>query len=58
MGIETIPVISLKNKLFGNSCVILENEKIKITFTNKGAEIKSAIIKGFYTYIGNIIDNI
>lgn len=28
----------------------LENDKIKIIFTNKGGEIKSAIIKGFYTY--------
>jgi len=29
---------------------ILENDKIKIIFTNKGGEIKSAIVKGFYTY--------
>ena len=29
---------------------ILENDKIKLIFTNKGGEIKSAIIKGFYTY--------
>ena len=28
----------------------LENDKIKIVFTNKGGEIKSAIIKDFYTY--------
>ena len=28
----------------------LENDKIKLIFTNKGGEIKSAIIKGFYTY--------
>ena len=28
----------------------LENDKIKLLFTNKGGEIKSAIIKGFYTY--------
>ncbi|MBT4479341.1 MAG: membrane protein insertase YidC [Flavobacteriales bacterium] len=28
----------------------LENDKIKLVFTNKGGEIKSAIIKGFYTY--------
>ena len=28
----------------------LENDKIKITFTNKGGEIKSAVIKGYYTY--------
>ncbi|MBT6808380.1 MAG: membrane protein insertase YidC [Flavobacteriales bacterium] len=28
----------------------LENDKIKIIFTNKGGEIKSAIIKGFYSY--------
>jgi len=28
----------------------LENEKIKLVFTNKGGQIKSAIIKGFYTY--------
>ena len=29
---------------------ILENDKVKLTFTNKGGEIKSAIIKGFYSY--------
>ena len=29
---------------------ILENDKIKLIFTNKGGEIKSAIVKGFYTY--------
>ena len=29
---------------------ILENDKIKLIFTNKGGEIKSAIIKGFHTY--------
>ena len=28
----------------------LENNKIKLVFTNKGGEIKSAIIKDFYTY--------
>jgi len=29
---------------------VLENDKIKLIFTNKGGEIKSAIVKGFYTY--------
>ena len=29
---------------------ILENDKVKLTFTNQGGEIKSAIIKGFYSY--------
>jgi len=29
---------------------ILENDKIKLIFTNKGGEIKSAIVKGFHTY--------
>ena len=29
---------------------ILENDKVKLTFTNKGGEIKSAIVKGFYSY--------
>lgn len=29
---------------------ILENDKIKLIFSNKKGEIKSAIIKGFYTY--------
>jgi len=29
---------------------ILENDKVKLTFTNQGGEIKSVIIKGFYSY--------
>tara|TARA_B110000879_G_scaffold48652_1_gene68638 strand:+ start:4955 stop:6733 length:1779 start_codon:yes stop_codon:yes gene_type:complete len=29
---------------------ILENDKIKLIFSNKKGEIKSAIVKGFYTY--------
>jgi len=29
---------------------ILENDKIKLIFSNKGGEIKSATVKGFYTY--------
>ena len=28
----------------------LENDKIKLEFTNKGGEISSAVIKGFYSY--------
>ena len=28
----------------------LENDKIKLKFTNKGGEISSAVIKGFYSY--------
>jgi len=29
---------------------ILENNKIKLEFTNKGGEVKSAVIKGYYSY--------
>ena len=28
----------------------LENDKIKLEFTNKGGEISSAVIKGYYSY--------
>ena len=28
----------------------LENDKIKLIFTNKGGEIKSAIVKNYYSY--------
>ena len=38
------------NKIVTEKLDSIFNEKIKIVFTNKGGEIKSAIIKGFYTY--------
>tara|TARA_B100000683_G_scaffold133208_1_gene130065 strand:+ start:2093 stop:3868 length:1776 start_codon:yes stop_codon:yes gene_type:complete len=38
------------NEVLKEEFYVLENDKIKLEFTNKGGEISSAVIKGYYSY--------
>ena len=38
------------NEFLKEEFYVLENDKIKLEFTNKGGEISSAVIKGYYSY--------